>query len=78
MASRLGVSRRSKHIELKCLWIQEEVKEGKLQLKKVRTHFNPSDDLTKDVPASVLGRHHPHWNIFKVNSKRSVAKQVPP
>ena len=68
MASRLGISRRSKHIELKYLWIQDEVKEGKLELKKVGTHFNPSDVLTKYVPASVLGQHLPRLNIFKVNS----------
>ena len=71
MASSLGISRRSKHIELKCLWIQDEIKEGKLELKKVGTHFNPSDVLTKYVPASVLGQHLPHLNIFKVNSQRS-------
>ena len=76
MASRLGISRRSKHIGLKYLWIQDEVKEGKLKLKKVGTHFNPSDVLTKYVPAPVLGQHLPHLNIFKVNFKRSAAKQV--
>ena len=71
MASRLGISRRSKHIELKYLWIQDEIKEGKLELKKVGTHFNPSDILTKYVPASVLGQHLPRLNIFKVPSQRS-------
>ena len=71
MASRLGISRRSKHIELKYLWIQDEIKEGKLELKKVGTHFNPSDVLTKYVPASVLGQHLPRLNIFKVHSQRS-------
>ena len=71
MASRLGISRRSKHIELKYLWIQDEIKEGKLELKKVGTHFNPSDVLTKYVPASVLGQHLPRLNIFKVRSQKS-------
>ena len=71
MASRLGISRRSKHIELKYLWIQDEAKERKLELKKVGTHFNPSDVLTKFVPASVLGQHLSRLNIFKVNSQRS-------
>ena len=47
-----------------------------LELKKVGTHFNPSDVLTKYVPVSVLGQRLPRWNIFKVNSKRSAAKQV--
>ena len=67
----MGLSRRSKHIELKYLWVQDEVKEGKLELKKVGTHFNPSDVLSKYVPASVLGQHFPRLNIFKVNSQRS-------
>ena len=71
MASKLGISRRSKHIELKYLWIQDEIKEGKLELKKVGTHFNPSDVLTKYVAASVLGQHLPRLNIFKVISQRS-------
>ena len=71
MASRLGISRRSKHIELKYLWIQDEIKEGKLELKKVGTHFNPSDILTKYVPASVLGQHLPRLNIFKVPFQKS-------
>ena len=62
--------------KLKYFWIQDEVKEGKLELKKVRTHFNPSDVLTKYVPASVLGQHLPRLNIFKVNSKGSAAKRV--
>ena len=38
-------------------------------LKKVGTHFNPSDVLTKYVPASVFGQYLPHLNIFKVHSK---------
>ena len=71
MASRLGISRRSKHIELKYLWIQDEIKEGKLELKKVGTHFNPSDILTKYAPASVLGQHLPRLNIFKVPFQKS-------
>ena len=75
IASRLGISRRAKHIELKYLWIQDEVKEGKLELKKVGTHFNPSDVLTNYVPASVLGPHLPRLNIFKDNSQRSKSVQ---
>ena len=71
MASSFGISRRSSYIELQYLWIQDEVKEGKLELKKVGTHFNPSDALTKYVPASVLGQHLPRLTIFKVNSQRS-------
>ena len=76
MASGLGISRRSKHIELKYLWIQDEAKECKLELKKVGAHFNPSDVLAKYVPASVLGQHLLRLNIFKVNSPRSKSVQL--
>ena len=59
---------------------RKESKEGKLELKKVGIHFNLSDVLTKNVPGSALrgglGQHLPRLNIFKVNSKRSAAKQV--
>ena len=46
------------------------IKEGKLELKKVGTHFNPSDVLTKYVPASALGQHLPRLNIFKPETPR--------
>ena len=49
-------------------------KSGKLELEKVGTHFNLSDALTKDVPASAPGQHLPHLNVFKVNSTRSATK----
>ena len=54
MASRLGISKRSKHIELKRLWIQDVLSEGVMSLEKVGTHNNPSDILTKFIQASVL------------------------
>ena len=65
MASRLGISRKSKHIELKHLWIQDVLSEGIISLEKVGTHHNPSDVLTKFVQAAVLGQHLPKLNLFK-------------
>ena len=67
MASRLGTSRKSKHIELKHLWIQDVLSEGIISLEKVGTHHNPSDSelLTKFVQAAVLGQHLPKLNLFK-------------
>ena len=62
MASRLGISRRSKHIELKYLWIQDEIKEGKLELKKVGTHFKPSDILSQN-----MFQHRFLVNIFLIS-----------
>ena len=68
MASRLGISRKSKHIELRHLWIQDVLSEGIMSLEKVGTHHNPSDVLTKFVQASVLGQHLPKLNLFKDHS----------
>ena len=74
MASRLGISRKSKHIELRHLWIQDILCEGVMSLEKVGTHHNPSDVLTKFVQASVLGNHLPKLNLFKDHSLSQVFK----
>ena len=74
MASRLGISKRSKHIELKHLWIQDILSEGVMSLEKVGTHHNPSDILTKFVQASVLGNHLPKLSLFKDSSLSQVFK----
>ena len=74
MASRLGISKRSKHIELKHLWIQDILSDGIMSLEKVGTHNNPSDILTKFVQASVLGNHLPKLNLFKDSSLSQVFK----
>ena len=45
IAHRHGLGK-TRHIEVPYLWIQHEVKEGKLTVKKVGTHNNPSNLLT--------------------------------
>ena len=45
-ASRRGVGK-LRHIDLKELWLQEAVKQGKVRLKKVHGETNPADLLTK-------------------------------
>ena len=74
MASRLGISKKSKPIELRHLWIQDILSEGVMSLEKVGTHHNPSDVLTKFVQASVLGNHLPKLNLFKDPSVSQVFK----
>ena len=46
IAHRQGLGK-TRHIEVQYLWIQHEVKEGKLIVKKVGTNNNPADLLTK-------------------------------
>ena len=45
-ASRRGVGK-LRHIDLKELWLQEAVKNGKVRLSKVAGELNPADILTK-------------------------------
>ena len=74
MASRLGISRKSKHIELRHLWTHDILSEGVMSLEKAGTHHNPSDVLRKFVQASVLGNHIPKLNLFKDHSLSQVFK----
>ena len=43
-ASQLG---RMRHMEVRKLWLQEEVRQGRVQLAKIRGDANPADLLTK-------------------------------
>ena len=46
IASRTGLGK-LRHLEIKCLWLQECVRRGKVVLSKVRGDINPADVLTK-------------------------------
>ena len=74
MASRLGISRKSKHIQLRHLWIQDALRKSIISLEKVGTHHNPPDVLTKFVQAAVLGQHLPRLNLFKDSCLSQVNK----
>ena len=57
IATRIGSSKKAKHIDLKHLFIQQLVQKGILSIHKISTHDNPADILTKYVPADVLNKH---------------------
>jgi hypothetical protein len=46
IASRIGLGK-IRHMEVKFLWIQEKVKNKKIQIRKIRGDSNPADNLTK-------------------------------
>ena len=54
---------RTRHIDVSYLWIQQEVKSKKLDIRKVNTHENPADILTKGVTWEVLRRHMQFMNF---------------
>ena len=57
IATRIGSSKKAKHIDLKYLFIQQLVQSGIPSIHKISTHDNPADILTKYVPAEVLNKH---------------------
>ena len=65
MASHLGISRKSKHTELRRLWIQGFLSEGAISLERWELITIHQDVLTKFVQAAVLGQHRPKLNLFK-------------
>ena len=57
MAGRFGTSRKTKHVELRYLYVQELVQSGLIRLRKVLGTLNPADILTKYVSKDTLYRH---------------------
>ena len=46
-----------RHLNTQSLWIQDAVRERRVQLEKVGGNLNPADLFTKHVPAEVMQRH---------------------
>ena len=61
MATRQGVSKRAKHIELKFMFIQQLVQDGIISIHKVPTKDNLADILTKYTTREVL-----QWLLYGV------------
>ena len=57
MPTRIGSSRKAKHIELKHLFIQQLILNNIVRLIKIHTNDNPADILTKYVSTETLNRH---------------------
>ena len=63
IASRFGASRKTKHVELRFLYVQELVSSGMVRIKKILGTLNPADILTKYVPKETLQRHLPTFGF---------------
>ena len=57
ISTRIGVSKLTKHIALRYLYMQDLVQAGTLRIRKVGTSENPADVLTKCVSSHILGHH---------------------
>ena len=57
IATRIGTGKKTKHVELKHLFIQQLVALNHLRIIKIHTNDNPADIFTKYVTAETLQRH---------------------
>ena len=57
IATRTGVSKLTKHIQFRFLYIQDLVKNSVLRIVKVHTSVNPADVMTKHLTQHVLKKH---------------------
>ena len=57
IATRIGTSKLTKHIQLRFLYVQDLVATNIIKIRKVGTKFNYADVLTKIVPTSTLHYH---------------------
>ena len=64
MSGRFGTSRKTKHVSLRYLYMQELVTSGLVKLRKVLGTLNPADVLTKDVSRDVLARRYSTFGLL--------------
>ena len=75
MVHRQGLGR-TRHIDVQYLWIQGEVMEEKLSVKKVRTEENPADVLTKSLKPDIMRRHTEGMGFRHESTRASGALKV--
>ena len=76
IATRIGSSKKAKHIELKHLFIQQLVLNDVVRIIKINTLVNPADIFTKYVATETLLRHltevgintQPYWTLASTRS----------
>ena len=72
IAHRQGLGK-TRHIEVQYPWIQKEVKEGKLTVKRVDTNNNPADLLTKAMNGERVMKCMAEMGFDIDNSRASTA-----
>ena len=57
IAGRIGLSKRTRHIAVHYLWLQERVEARDLEVAKIAGEKNPADIGTKHVTSEVMEKH---------------------
>ena len=63
LASKLGLTRNRKHVQLRYMFIQDLLANGQLQLRKIPAGKNPAAMLTNHLPASTLHKLLPTLGV---------------
>ena len=63
LASKLGLSKKSRHVRLRYLFKPDRIADGQLQLCKIPSDKNPATLLTKHLPASTLHKLLPKLGV---------------
>ena len=67
MASRFGAARRTRHIELRYLDLQNLIRSGTIRLAKTAGSENASDIMTKYVSSEVLRKHRSSLGLVQMS-----------
>ena len=67
LSNKLGLNKRSKHIALRYLFVQDIQATGLVNIQRVTSHNNPADIYTKCVTSPVLERHLHHNGIIELH-----------
>jgi len=75
VVNRTGVGK-LRHIRVQFLWIQDKVRDGELEVKKVPGVDNPADLLTKNVDAATMNRHLVALGYESLTTRASTAPSL--
>ena len=78
MATRIGSSRKAKHIDLKHLFIQQLIQHDYVRLIKIHTNDNPADIFTKYVPTAQQTPCNDTFNRLESLSSSTTTTDAPP
>ena len=77
MARRRGLGR-VRHLDVEDLWVQAKVRDGHIDLVKVKGSENPADILTKYVSADILQQMLQRINLKFLDGRSPAAPELPP
>eukprot|EP00971_Amphidinium_carterae_P062760 1242374-Amphidinium_carterae.1 len=68
VANRLGLNKKTKHVQLRYLYMQDIVQRGEMTISKIPTTDNPANVLTKHLPATTIISHLERLHLQAVGS----------